>query len=854
MMRKPLFVWMLFLLPAVVARAGEAEGEGAVARGALEVFQETSVQGLLTDSLLPTERRLSGLFGSADSVLEVGRSVTLVSPEAMKQFGLRGWDDLPRVGAGTQRTNFFGLAGSPVLRGAVAGTTYRGMKRAFNRNEMPLSLGSFEALEIVRGVAPAHFGPMKVGGFVNLLPKSPYFDEYRGEVRIEVGSWDHYQAQVDVGGPTLAWGEVPAAYRVSLTGQRAGSYYQGVRDDFLSAYMALAAQPRPHVDFFTAAEVFEHRSNENTGWNRPTQNLVSHGRYVIGEPVLVTSPEFGGNADRRATEFPFTTAMNPGIYALAVPGDVARARIPAHLLAQMRNMNDAADRRVVYDASGTDIFGNPLPDGLRQTLAQGQATPQDVYVYTPGYFAAGGEALTDPISGRQVLADPNDFANAVNVLWFGDVVYRGNPVRLFTLKNLAEYVQTQKQSSYGYASETRQLVLASQLQVEERELFEQSVWTWGGELRFTSARIREDFFAEPFGRRDLTRPGISPNSVIAAGSQRGPDGLNYWSPAQGANTASDLYQAGLFSIVETEWSERLRTTIGGRIERAQFDISMPRGVERASPDLVSLLEQGSGGKTLVNASFSPVYRLTDGLNLYGAYQIGTALDATGGGAISGADNFARAELLEAGIKMSGLEGQLFATLAVYQWEQSRFNVRDVSAEPLRGRGVETELSWRASPGLTIVGAYTLQEVRRLTPLGFRTDVLGEEGFALQGGILNPGGPEVPGGNPRLVYPGSPAQVLQLMAVYQWENGLGMAGGPIYQDSFWLNFDRTIKLPPALIWNMNLFYRQPRYEVMLAIENLTSEDYFLGADPVFAANTLVTKAAPVSARLTFSYRW
>src|SRR5690606_36575132 len=101
---------------------------------------------------------------------------------------------------------------------------FNGMQRAFQRNEMPLSFGSLDVMDIVRGPAPAHFGPGLAGGYVNLIPKAPYFDRTRGALRVDLGSFDLYRAQLDVGGPTLLGGR-PSAYRLSITAQDAGSYY-----------------------------------------------------------------------------------------------------------------------------------------------------------------------------------------------------------------------------------------------------------------------------------------------------------------------------------------------------------------------------------------------------------------------------------------------------------------------------------------------------------------------------------------------------------------------------------------------------------------------------------------------------
>ncbi|HEX2099602.1 MAG TPA: TonB-dependent receptor plug domain-containing protein, partial [Candidatus Synoicihabitans sp.] len=159
--------------------------------------------------VLPTSRPVGSVFGSL-SILEVPRSVIVLTPELMQQLDLQDFSDLARIGAGTQQINYYGVAGSPTLRGAKGGVFFNGMQRAWQRNEMPLSFGSLEAMDVVKGPAPAHFGASQVGGYTNLLPKSPYFDKTRGSVMVEVGDYDHYRIQTDIGGPVLI-GDRPSA-------------------------------------------------------------------------------------------------------------------------------------------------------------------------------------------------------------------------------------------------------------------------------------------------------------------------------------------------------------------------------------------------------------------------------------------------------------------------------------------------------------------------------------------------------------------------------------------------------------------------------------------------------------------
>jgi len=841
------------LMAALMSPAyGEEADDGMTT---LEEFIVSESDSALQDSLLPTEREISGLFGDTTNVLEVPRSVTLLSPTIMDEFNIEDLSDLKKVAAGTQTYNFYGLAGTPIIRGAQGGTFLNGMLRAYQRNEMPLSFGSLEAIDIVKGPAPADFAPTQIGGFVNLIPKSPYYDKSAGSVTLDVDEWGMQRVTADVGAPFLLPGDTPAAFRVSLTSQDGETYWDDVDNDYTSIYSSLKFRPRDGISVFVGGEYFDFQSNENAGWNRPTQQLIDNDQYVIGEPAAVISPEWRGTVDRNAVEFPTATLINPSLFSLAIPGAVARDRIPAANLADMLNLNDAGDRAAIYDRSGLDV-ADPNQAGLAATLAANEATPQDVYVYTPAYFANGGAVLTDSIDGSTVLADSSDFADSEDLVLFADILFSGNPSRTYTLKLLYEDLETTKRSSYGYAIDTEQTVFNGKFFMTDRITIPNTTSTIGASIRYTDALILQDFFAEPFARRDILSPTINPNSVLLAGDQAPIGGLNLWSPTAvgGANVESELTQYAAFATFETQWTDRISTIASARFELADFDIGLPGDAERAAanPANAAALEAESGDTDYFNWSFGPNIRLAGEVYLYGSYQEGTSSDPTQGGAIFGEQNFAENEMWEAGLKGSFLEGKLYGSVSVYEWEQSQFNTREGASEALEAEGLEVELTWQIMENLTVISSYTDLEVTRVDPLGFRTIPMSEQDWALYAGELTSNFSTgsfdgrvrdfgVPTNNPDLVYPGQPQKTFKLFGLYDFNNGFSTSLSMEWQEEFWLDFDRTKELPDAIILNASVRYRTDRWEAVFGVDNLTDEEYFLGSDPIFAANTLVTKA-------------
>lgn len=831
--------------------------------GAPEIFaQSTSVDDTVTEleqfiatetalaesgDILPSSRPTSSVFGEM-SALDAPRAMTVLTPELMAQFDIQDFSDLGRIGAGTQQRNYYGVPGTPVLRGAEGGVFFNGIQRAFQRNEMPLSFGAFESMDVVKGPAPAHLGVSQAGGYTNLLPKSPYFDRRRSSVTMEVDTDEHHRVQLDTGAPFLL-GDRPAAYRLSLTGQYSGSPYNRVRNDFASLYGAVKVQLSSHTTLFTGAEGFRFKSNENAGWNRPTQQLIDQGRYVVGEPINIASTAWDGRANRNLLY------QNP---ALVVPADLVDAGVNAGTITSAQrdlllNLANPADRAQAYAGITAADLATITP------TSQG-------YQYTADYLAAGGHVFTTPITLGEVLASDDDFADADNFLYFADLVSQlASGARLKT-QFLLDYIHTNKRSTYGYAVSTDQIVMEAKGSYQQSYEFLGTTFTTGLSARRTKATTLQDFFDEPFSRRDITRPEISGNSVIPVGEQTDPDGVNFWSPTAqgGANTESTLWLLSAFAFAENQLHERLHTYTSLVLSHAPYETKYPDGVDRVAVD-DPRRDPASDHKNLTSFSFSPVWSATDTVRVYATVQRGTSIDPFDGGAILGKGNFAENAMDELGVKFSLREDTLFASFAAYQWEQSAFNVRENTAEELEGDGVEFELTYAPSERFALIGSYGHQEVRRLTPLGFRSIPLTESQWALYAGQLNHGfsgidptpgyGPyATPASNPDLVYPGSPQDQLKLHVFTALPAGFNLTLGARWSDAYWHNFDRTLRLPATTVFDARVSWSRGDWQVTLHGFNLTDAEVFTGAEPVFGANTLLTKAPGPTAKLIVARRF
>jgi hypothetical protein len=801
------------------------------------------------ESLSPADARTGLLFGEELGYLDIARGFTAISAATRQLLGIDDLESLATYGAGSQRVNYFGLAGAPFMRGARAATYFNGMLRAYQRNEMPLSFGSAEGLQLVKGPTPANLSPGLVGGLLNQEPKSPYYDRARGSLELGVGAFATRHWQLDAGAPLLL-GRRPAAYRVSYSGHRAERAYDFIRHDYDSLYGALKIKLDARRSLFVGGELYDYRSSEAPGHNRPTPQLLATRAYVLGEPPDLSSAAWGGTAVRTLTEYPYTQLVQPALHALAVPGEIARAEIAPGLLGLLINLNEPAQLERVYalrPAAAVPAYvhgGDPatlahLQAAARAALDQVDVRTQDAYVYTPAYFAAGGRALTRTISRTRILADPRDFADARNFIAFADLDTRLDGDRSWRLRGFAEGLESDKVSTYGFAMRTRQMLANLLAEYRAQAGFWDSSWSAGLDWRIHYGKMLQDFDAEPFSRRDLTRATISGNSVVAAGAATDPAGQRLWSSYAGATQLSHLQQVATFITGRSRPTERLELFYGARVEQAWYRTALPAEVAAASP-AERAARRAADDVQLYQLTFNPLYRIHPGLSAYLALQLGRAIAPADGGTIAGRSSFTDVELSEAGLKGVALARRLAWSLAAYHWDQATYSTRDAAANPLRARGLEFESTWSATDRLTLLAAFTAQRVHlRQETVGFGAIPLDEQGWALNGGILNgAGGRDVRARNPDMVFAGVPEVSAHLYAVAQLPGNLQLSGGPLWRDGHWSDMGRTLRIPSSVLWNLQLAWQRGPWQVSARVENLFDAAYWIALDPVFAAGTLV----------------
>ena len=182
---------------AVMVSLAMASGY-AVAEDEDVVELETyTTEGQVEDTmgLMPTEP-VESVFGFGKSLVETPRSATSITNETIEAYGISDIDDLVLLSPGAFTQSFFGVAGSLDVRGTPGETYFRGVRRLDNPGNYPTPIGASDRIDIVRGPASPIYGPSKIGGYLNFVPKSAraetgqYLEDPTGKVSMTRGTWE----------------------------------------------------------------------------------------------------------------------------------------------------------------------------------------------------------------------------------------------------------------------------------------------------------------------------------------------------------------------------------------------------------------------------------------------------------------------------------------------------------------------------------------------------------------------------------------------------------------------------------------------------------------------------------------
>ncbi|MET0660350.1 MAG: TonB-dependent receptor plug domain-containing protein [Steroidobacteraceae bacterium] len=276
-------------LASMQAQAQAAAEESKEEKGEVTELSDLSVT---EDPLraLPNEPSASS-FGFAKPLLETPRSVSFISEEQIRLFGVSTVEDLSRVVPGTYTTTRYGLQGGINVRGVSADIYYRGMKRLQQQGHVRTVLSAMDNIEVVKGPPSPLFGMGRIGGYTNLDPKSSrartgkYLPGVSGFFQATTGSYDKSEIQIGTGIP-FKLGE----------DRTAGAYVFGLVEDSNTYTKHVSAQQK-FIQATTSVDNMVGPFRLETGgqlqnsitsgayMNRVTQALIDDGDYIRGNPL-----------------------------------------------------------------------------------------------------------------------------------------------------------------------------------------------------------------------------------------------------------------------------------------------------------------------------------------------------------------------------------------------------------------------------------------------------------------------------------------------------------------------------------------------------------------------------------------
>lgn len=235
--------------------------------------------------VLPSEESTEGLFGLAESLQDIPRAATVINESLMEEAAINDLHDIARFAPNSFAAAGFGNPSLPTLRGQLGELYEAGMRRQAGNNGLgiPMSFNAIEGMAVVKGAPPVMLGTsQRVGGFVNLQPKTARLNDINTQVKAQLGQWSQYRFQVD---HNWILKEDEQGLRISVEYVDEDSFYDYHHhrsDDVLLAYKFA---PNDDTQLDVSLEYYDVEWTDNAGINRPTQNLIDNNLYITGQGV-----------------------------------------------------------------------------------------------------------------------------------------------------------------------------------------------------------------------------------------------------------------------------------------------------------------------------------------------------------------------------------------------------------------------------------------------------------------------------------------------------------------------------------------------------------------------------------------
>ena len=792
---------MALALSAPVWCAPEANDDAEAEDAAIDTI---TVTGQKLDTVGVMARApLDAVFGFDKTLLRTPRSATSLSIETIKQYGITDIDDFVVLSPGSFTQSFFGVSGSLDLRGTSGENYFNGIRRLDNPGNYVTPIGAAERVDIVRGPASVIYGPSKIGGYMNFIPKSARADAEQflpkptGAVSFTGGSWGKSILTAEVGGPGRL-GDRRFGYHLFGEVEDSGSYYRdtGTKNRILQGTFNADISARARLAL--GGMWHEYASNQVAGWNRLSQALIDDGLYVTGAAKPLDRDGDGAISHQEYD------AANDGAGLFAFLFDPAGLAEPP--------------------AFGADFALDPATVGLTR------------------------------LDRDQVLVAPDDRLENEDSILYLDFIWAINGRWRLTNKLYYEFYDNLNEVAYGFSQFADSAVVENQLILQFSDVFGalQLDALLSPSIRHTGFERGNDFNNEHFDRRDVTGPSTALDRRRLA-TRIGKDYTEYHK--------GDYTIYGLALLTDFTWAGGFSLLLGARYDVVDMHSRQPAEKIQSGAGLDARDREGAFSWT---ASLS--YAAPLGLAPYVTASRQTTVVADQGADIAPANiasgnAVAGSELLEAGLKGALVNDRLFFQAIYYEQERTDFSAQStVTNQASETKGFEFELRWLATPRLTLTAAYTNIEVVNLSTLdgGGRFSFLGAADLPGTDPALFYGG-TVAGfvtltGNPKARRAGVPENIVSVSGIYDLGNGLQFFGSLIDVDGVYSGFSQAVKLPAYTVANAGLKYDAKNWSLTATGKNLTDERYFRANFPNLFGSVIVLPELPRHYQASIAFKF
>lgn len=774
-------------------------------------IETVTVEGQVVDlvDLIPN-KPVDSVFGFNKSLLETPRSVTTISNEMLNKLNISELDDLVALSPGSFTQSFFGVAGSLDVRGTNGEVYFRGVRRIENPGNYPTPIGASDRIDIVRGPASPIYGPSRIGGYLNFVPKSAraengaYMPDPHGQLEVTHGSWDKDVITAEVGGPG-SLGSQDFGYYLYAQVEDSGSYYENSSTD-QSIYQAsfnadLSDDTR--IEFGGMYQNFA--GNQVAGWNRLTQDLIDHGTYITGSP-----PSLDTNGD----------------------GLMSAAEAAAGVLSDGWY-------------NGTEVTG------LNSNTA----------LVNPG---------TTHLKGSQVLVQQDDeLTDKVTTLYF-DVIHDFASGLNVHNKSFYEDLDNNNENAYGFSQYAQTWAFEDQLIFAYDT--QHTGWLSGSyqfspSIRYQDFEHGDNFEYEYFDRRDISKPG-SPVDRRTLSTRDGAE-IEPWS----SHTFGNYTDFGAALLADFTAHETIDLLLGGRYDSFDMKSRCGEYLPNGNADSVGCDDSTPIGvnQTDTDDAFSWSTSLSWNINKAGVIPYVTIARqstlVTGQGGqipaelVASGSAVGESKLDEYGVKGNLFGGRLYTTLDYFKQQRTDYNAQDtVTNNTTLSEGWEFEFRSVLTDNLSMTGAYSNTKVYNVPKGSAQFSFAGAEDV---NGVIDPS--EMFGGVTGLYQtsPGSrkagiPENIYSLYFIYSFTgdmlNGLTATLGATHVDSVYSGWTKQVKLPAYTLVNAGVSYDTRHWGLSLQGKNLTDERYFRSNFPDLFGGSVVLPELPRNYMASLSYKF